>query len=127
MTILMPILILFDINANNITPFSTFLFMICMHPYWILHLPFLSGQFLHNFFLCMDVNDIIHHISIRVISSTSYNNTIYDECIKFIQYISQYYISTDIQVKFITLCPILTMHDIQVIFITLCPILTMIL
>jgi hypothetical protein len=25
-----------------------YLFLICMDPYWIIHLPFLSGQFLHN-------------------------------------------------------------------------------
>jgi hypothetical protein len=34
----------------------TSLFVICIDPYWIIHLPFLSGQFL---LLCMDVNDTI--------------------------------------------------------------------
>jgi len=30
----------------------TSLFMIRMDPYWIIHLPFLSGQFLHSLFFC---------------------------------------------------------------------------
>ena len=30
----------------------TSLFVIFMDPYWIIHLPFLSGQFLHSFFFC---------------------------------------------------------------------------
>jgi hypothetical protein len=90
------------------------LVVICMDSYWIIHLPFLSGHFLHGFFFCA-----------WMLMTQTQPYTIYNECIKIIQYITQYYFSTDIQVTFIKLCPILAMLDIQVTFITLCPILTM--